>query len=90
MQRLTAGEGPASRIVYNPGHTLSTNLAEDVVESMLVDKLQKEGGMDGRGHLTDAGKDWLSAMHREMREVRRQGLAATGTSCPGWRRRNLP
>lgn len=76
--RLTAGEGPASRIVYNPGHTLSTNLAEDVVESMLVDKLQKEGGMDGRGHLTDAGKDWLSAMHREMREVRRQVLAATG------------
>ena len=45
---------------------------------MLVDKLQKEGGMDGRGHLTDAGKDWLSAMHREMREVRRQVLAATG------------
>lgn len=76
--RLTAGEGPASRIVYNPGHTLSTNLAEDVVESMLVDKLRKEGGMDGRGALTDAGKDWLSAMHREMREVRRQVLAATG------------
>ena len=76
--RLTAGEGPASRIVYNPGHTLSTNLAEDVVESMLVDKLRKEGGMDGRGNLTDAGKDWLSAMHREMREVRRQVLAATG------------
>lgn len=76
--RLTAGEGPASRIVYNPGHTLSTNLAEDVVESMLVDKLRKEGGMDGRGNLTDAGKDWLSAMHREMREVRRQALAATG------------
>lgn len=48
------------------------------MESMLVDKLQKEGGMDGRGHLTDAGKDWLSAMHREMREVRRQVLAATG------------
>lgn len=76
--RLTAGEGPASRIVYNPGHTLSTNLAEDVVESMLVDKLRKEGGMDGRGALTNAGKDWLSAMHREMREVRRQVLAATG------------
>lgn len=76
--RLTTGEGPASRIVYNPGHTLSTNLTEDVVESMLVDKLQKEGGMDGRGHLTDAGKDWLSSMHREMREVRRQVLAATG------------
>lgn len=76
--RLTAGEGPASRIVYNPGHTLSTNLAEDVVESMLVDKLRKEGGMDGRGALTDARKDWLSAMHREMREVRRQVLAATG------------
>ncbi|WP_300776438.1 LPD5 domain-containing protein, partial [uncultured Akkermansia sp.] len=76
--RLTAGEGPASRIVYNPGHTLSSNLAEDVVESMLVDKLRKEGGMDGWGALTDAGKDWLSAMHREMREVRRQALAATG------------
>lgn len=76
--RLTAGEGPASRIVYNPGHTLSSNLAEDVVESMLVDKLRKEGGMDGRGALTDAGKDWLSAMHREMREVRRQVLATTG------------
>ena len=76
--RLTAGEGPASRIVYNPGHTLSTNLGEDVVESMLVDKLRKEGGMDGRGALTDAGKYWLSAMHREMREVRRQVLAATG------------
>lgn len=76
--RLTAGEGPASRILYNPGHTLSTNLAEDVVESMLVDKLRREGGMDGQGALTDAGKEWLNAMHRDMQAVRRQVLAATG------------
>ena len=76
--RLTAGEGPASRILYNPGHTLSTNLAEDVVESMLVDKLRREGGMDGQGALTDAGKEWLAAMHRDMQAVRRQVLAATG------------
>ncbi|WP_290564897.1 LPD5 domain-containing protein [Akkermansia sp.] len=76
--RLTAGEGPASRILYNPGHTLSTNLTEDVVESMLVDKLRKEGGMDNQGVLTDAGKDWLAAMHRDMQAVRRQVLAATG------------
>lgn len=76
--RLTAGEGPASRILYNPGHTLSTNLTEDVVESMLVDKLRKEGGMDGQGSLTDAGKEWLAAMHRDMQAVRRQVLAATG------------
>lgn len=76
--RLTAGEGPASRILYNPGHTLSTNLTEDVVESMLVDKLRKEGGMDNQGALTDAGKEWLAAMHRDMQTVRRQVLAATG------------
>lgn len=76
--RLTAGEGPASRILYNPGHTLSTNLAEDVVESMLVDKLRREGGMDDQGALTDAGKEWLAAMHRDMQAVRRQVLAATG------------
>lgn len=76
--RLTAGDGPASRILYNPGHTLSTNLTEDVVESMLVDKLLKEGGMDGQGSLTDAGKEWLSSMHRDMQAVRRQVLAATG------------
>lgn len=76
--RLTAGEGPASRILYNPGHTLSTNLAEDVVESMLVDKMRREGGMDSQGSLTDAGKDWLAAMHRDMQAVRRQVLAATG------------
>lgn len=76
--RLTAGEGPASRILYNPGHTLSTNLTEDVVESMLVDKLRKEGGMDSQGALTDAGKEWLSAMHQDMQAVRRQVLAATG------------
>ena len=76
--RLTAGEGPASRILYNPGHTLSINLAEDVVESMLVDKLRREGGMDGQGALTDAGKEWLNAMHRDMQAVRRQVLAATG------------
>lgn len=76
--RLTAGEGPASRILYNPGHTLSTNLTEDVVESMLVDKMRKEGGMDSQGSLTDAGKEWLSAMHRDMQAVRRQVLAATG------------
>lgn len=76
--RLTAGEGPASRILYNPGHTLSTNLAEDVVESMLVDKLRREGGMDGQGALTDAGKEWLAAMYRDMQAVRRQVLAATG------------
>lgn len=76
--RLTAGEGPASRILYNPGHTLSTNLAEDVMESMLVDKMQKEGGMDNQGALTDAGKEWLSTMHRDMQAVRRQVLAATG------------
>lgn len=76
--RLTAGEGPASRILYNPGHTFSTNLAEDVVESMLVDKMRKEGGMDNQGALTDAGKEWLAAMHRDMQTVRRQVLAATG------------
>lgn len=76
--RLTAGEGPASRILYNPGHTLSTNLAEDVVESMLVDKLRREGGMNDQGNLTDAGKEWLFAMHRDMQAVRRQVLAATG------------
>lgn len=76
--RLTAGEGPASRILYNPGHTLSTNLAEDVVESMLVDKMRREGGMDSQGSLTDAGKEWLSIMHRDMQAVRRQVLAATG------------
>lgn len=76
--RLTAGEGPASRILYNPGHTFSTNLAEDVVESMLVDKMRKEGGMDNQGALTDAGKEWLSTMHRDMQAVRRQVLATTG------------
>lgn len=76
--RLTAGEGPASRILYNPGHTFSTNLVEDVVESMLVDKMRKEGGMDNQGALTDAGKEWLAAMHRDMQTVRRQVLAATG------------
>lgn len=76
--RLTAGEGPASRILYNPGHTLSTNLTEDVVESMLVDKMRKEGGMDNQGALTDAGKEWLAAIHRDMQTVRRQVLAATG------------
>ena len=76
--RLTAGEGPASRILYNPGHTLSTNLTEDVVESMLVDKMRKEGGMDNQGALTDAGKEWLASMHRDMQTVRRQVLAATG------------
>lgn len=76
--RLTAGEGPASRILYNPGHTLSTNLTEDVVESMLVDKMRKEGGMDNQGAMTDAGKEWLAAMHRDMQMVRRQVLAATG------------
>lgn len=76
--RLTAGEGPASRILYNPGHTFSANLVEDVVESMLVDKMRKEGGMDNQGALTDAGKEWLAAMHRDMQTVRRQVLAATG------------
>ena len=76
--RLTAGEGPANRILYNPGHTLSTNLAEDVAESMLVDKLRREGGMDDQGALTDAGKEWLAAMYRDMQAVRRQVLAATG------------
>lgn len=76
--RLTAGEGPASRILYNPGHTLSTNLTEDVVESMLVDKMRKEGGMDNQGALTDAGKEWLATMHRDMQAVRRQVLVATG------------
>lgn len=76
--RLTAGEGPASRILYNPGHTFSTNLVEDVVESMLVNKMRKEGGMDNQGALTDAGKEWLAAMHRDMQTVRRQVLAATG------------
>lgn len=76
--RLTAGDGPANRILYNPGHTLSTNLTEDVVESMLVDKMRREGGMDSQGTLTDAGKEWLSSMHRDMQAVRRQVLAATG------------
>lgn len=76
--RLTAGDGPASRILYNPGHTLSTNLTEDVAESMLVDKMRREGGMDNQGALTNAGKEWLSSMHRDMQAVRRQVLAATG------------
>ena len=76
--RLPAAQGPASRILYNPGHTMSVGIAEDAVEAMLTARLRRDGGIDDDGRVTPTGRRWLENMMAEMRRVNELVRASTG------------
>ena len=76
--RLPSSQGPASRILYNPGHTMSVGIAEDAVEAMLTARLRRDGGIDDDGRVTPTGQRWLDDMMAEMRRVNELVRSSTG------------